>query len=69
MTDQERSGKTESEGASPDPARISERDPGIRETTYKLPATRESAKATEATQEYRSPDGHDEAIRSRAHHC
>ncbi|CAN5562680.1 hypothetical protein BH24CHL1_BH24CHL1_11620 [soil metagenome] len=50
MTDQHRSGTTESEGASPDPARINERDPGIRETTYKLPATRESANATEATQ-------------------
>ena len=50
MTDQDPNSHTESEGASPDPARISERDPGIREITYKQPATRESANATEATQ-------------------
>lgn len=50
MTDQEPNGTTQSEGASPDPARIDQRDPGIRETTYKLPATREAARATEATQ-------------------
>ena len=50
MTDQDPSGQTESGGTGSDPAKISEHDPDIRETTYKLPATRESANATEATQ-------------------
>ncbi|HEX2282351.1 MAG TPA: hypothetical protein VHG52_11395 [Thermomicrobiales bacterium] len=50
MSDNEPTGEPQPEGASPDPARIGEpRTGGIREITYKMPATRESAPATEAT--------------------
>ena len=49
MTDKESTPERQEEGASPDPARVNETAPGIREVSYKLPATRESARATEAT--------------------
>ena len=49
MTEQEPTARPEPEDASPDPATRAEPQSGIRETTYKLPATREAAKATEVT--------------------
>lgn len=50
MSEHDANDKPEAEATSPDPARIGEPRTNIRETTYKMPATRESAQATEATQ-------------------
>jgi len=49
MSEEESTAQPQPEGGSPDPAKIDEAKPGIREVTYKLPASREEAKATEAT--------------------